>query len=42
MTISRVGSRQPFVVWWQPNPGRRVGVRDILGCHGYAVLEFDS
>jgi hypothetical protein len=42
MAIFDLGPRQPFVVWWQPETGRPNGVREILGCHAYAVLEFDS
>jgi hypothetical protein len=42
MAIFDLGPRQPYVVWWQPATGRPNGVREILGCHAYAVLEFDS
>jgi hypothetical protein len=42
MAIFDMGPRQPFVVWWQPDAGRPGGVREILGCKAYAVLEFDS
>jgi hypothetical protein len=42
MAIFDMGPRQPFVVWWQPETGRPDGVREILGSHAYAVLEFDS
>jgi hypothetical protein len=42
MAIFDMGSRQPFVVWWQPETGRPDGVREILGCRAYAVLEFES
>jgi hypothetical protein len=41
VAIFDMGARQPFVVWWQPNTGAHVGVREILGCTAYAVLEFD-
>jgi hypothetical protein len=40
--IFDMGSRQPFIVWWQPNTGGPIGTREILGCTAYAVLEFDS
>jgi hypothetical protein len=40
MAIFDLGSRQPFVVWWQPAGGRD-GVREVLGCSAYSVLEFD-
>ena len=42
VAIFDMGPHQPFVIWWQPNAGRHVGVREILGCNAYAVLEFDS
>src|ERR1700744_6098109 len=42
MAIFDMGLRQAFVVWWQPEEGRPDGVREILGCNAYAVLEFDS
>jgi hypothetical protein len=42
MAIFDMGPRQPFVVWWQPDPGRPDGVREILGPTAYAVLEFES
>jgi hypothetical protein len=41
VAIFDMGPHQPFVVWWQPDTGH-VGVREILGCSAYAVLEFDS
>jgi hypothetical protein len=42
LAIFDLGPQQPFVVWWQPESGRPEGVREILGCSAYAVLEFDS
>ena len=42
LAIFDMGPHQPFVVWWQPDSGRPDGVREILGCNAYAVLEFDS
>jgi hypothetical protein len=42
MAIFDMGHHQPFVVWWQPETGGPDGVREILGCSAYAVLEFDS
>ena len=42
LAIFDMGPQQPFVVWWQPDSGTRDGVREILGCSAYAVLEFDS
>ena len=40
--IFDMGPRQPFIVWWQPNAAGRIGVREIVDCDAYAVLEFDS
>ena len=42
LAIFDMGTHEPFVVWWQPESGRPSGVREILGCNAYAVLEFDS
>jgi len=42
MAIFDMGPHQPFIVWRQPDSGRPGGVREILGCNAYAVLEFDS
>jgi hypothetical protein len=42
MAIFDMGPHQPFIVWRQPDNGRPGGVREILGCNAYAVLEFDS
>lgn len=39
LAIFDMGSHQPFVVWRQSESSD--GVREILGCHAYAVLEFD-
>lgn len=40
MAIFDMGSRQPFVVWWQPD-GPREDVREVLGANAYSVQEFD-
>jgi hypothetical protein len=40
--IFDMGSRQPFIVWWQPNTAGHIGVREVVGSDAYAVLEFDS
>ncbi len=40
MAIFDMGARQPFIVWRQPDEHRE-GVREILGCSAYSVLEFD-
>jgi hypothetical protein len=42
MAIFDMGPHEPFVVWRQSDGGRPDGVREILGCNAYAVLEFDS
>lgn len=42
MAIFDMGSHQPFVIWRQPETGEPDGVREILGCNAYSVLEFDS
>ena len=41
MAIFDMGPHQPFVVWRQ-SFGARDGVREILGCNAYSVLEFDQ
>jgi hypothetical protein len=40
MAIFDMGPHQPFVVWRQP-AGALNGVREVLGCSAYSVLEFD-
>ncbi len=40
MAIFDMGPHRPFVVWWQPE-GVPDGVREILGCNAYSVIEFD-
>ena len=42
IAIFDMGPRQPFVVCRQPQPGSRDGVREILECNAYSVLEFDA
>ena len=42
IAIFDMGPRDPFVVCRQQELGNREGVRDILGCHAYSVLEFDG
>lgn len=41
MAIFDMGQHQPFVIWRQPDAGVAQGVREILGCNAYSVLEFD-
>ena len=42
IAIFDMGPHQPFVVWWQQEPGSADGVREVLGCNAYSVLEFDA
>jgi hypothetical protein len=42
IAIFDMGPHRPFVVCWQQEPGDGRGVREILGCNAYAVLEFDA
>ena len=41
MAIFDMGPRQPFIVWREAD-GTRSAVRETLGSHAYAVLEFDG
>ncbi len=40
--IFDMGPHEPFVVWWQQEPGLGDAVCEVLGCNAYAVLEFDA
>ena len=42
IAIFDMGPHQPFVVWWQQDPGSGVPVCEVLGCNAYAVVEFDA
>jgi hypothetical protein len=42
IAIFDMGPREPFVVWWQQEPGSGDGVQEVLGCSAYSVLEFDA
>jgi hypothetical protein len=42
IAIFDMGHHQPFVVWWQREPGGGDAVREVLGCNAYSVLEFDA
>ena len=42
IAIFDMGQRQPFVVCRQQRPGSRDGMREILECSAYSVLEFDA
>jgi hypothetical protein len=41
VAIFDMGPREPFVVWWQEQPGSGAGVQEVLGSTAYSVLEFD-
>jgi hypothetical protein len=40
--IFDMGPHRPFVVCRQQQPGSRDGIREILECNAYSVLEFDA
>jgi hypothetical protein len=42
VAIFDMGPRQPFVVCRQEQPGGRDGIREMLECNAYSVLEFDA
>jgi len=42
IAIFDMGQHHPFVICRQEELGSRDGVREILGCHAYSVLEFDA
>ena len=42
IAIFDMGSRQPFLVCWQQEPGSGDAVGEVLGCEAYSVLEFDA
>ena len=42
IAIFDMGPHQPFVVWWQREPGSGDSVREVLACNAYSVLEFDA
>jgi hypothetical protein len=42
IAIFDMGPRQPFVVYRQQHLGSRDGIREILDCNAYSVLEFDA
>jgi len=42
IAIFDMGPRQPFVVCTQHELGSQQGVREIVGCNAYSVLEFDE
>ena len=42
VAIFDMGSHRPFVVCRQQQPGSRDGIREILECSAYSVLEFDA
>jgi hypothetical protein len=49
LAIFDMGHCRPFVVWWQPlgsgwqpDGSAPTGLREILGPHAYAAVEFDA
>lgn len=42
IAIFDMGPHHPFVVCRQQQPGSRNGVREVLDCNAYSVLEFDA
>jgi hypothetical protein len=42
IAIFDMGPHDPFIVCRQEQLGSREGVREVLGCHAYSVLEFDG
>lgn len=42
IAIFDMGWHQPFVVWWQQEPGSLDRVPEVLGPSAYSVLEFDA
>ena len=42
IAIFDMGPREPFVVWWQQEPGIGNRVQEVLGSSAYSVLEFDA
>ena len=42
IAIFDMGPHQPFVVWWQQQPGNGGGAPEVLGCTAYSVLAFDA
>lgn len=42
IAIFDLGPNRPFVICRQQDLGSRDGIREILGCHAYSVLEFDA
>jgi hypothetical protein len=42
IAIFDMGPHQPFVVCRQQRPGSRDGIREMLECNAYSVLEFDA
>ncbi len=41
VAIFDMGSRQPYVVWWQPDNRAQAGVREVLRDSAYTTVEFD-
>jgi hypothetical protein len=41
IAIFDLGARQPFIVWWQQQPGGERAC-EVLGCSAYSVREFEA
>ena len=42
IAIFDMGTRQPYVVWWEERPGTGGAVQEVLGLNAYSVSEFDA
>jgi hypothetical protein len=42
LAIFDLGAHQPFVVQREPELGTPDGIREVLSCNAYSVLEFES
>jgi hypothetical protein len=42
IAICHMGTHQPFVVWWQQEPGCGDAAREVLGGNADSVLEFET
>jgi hypothetical protein len=41
IAIFDMGPHQPYIVWWQREPGSGEAM-EVLGCMAYSVLEFEG
>ncbi len=42
VAIFDMGPHRPYIICRQQELGSREGTREVLGCHAYSVLEFDT